>query len=43
MLVMAGLALAFPLVGASLIAVWLLDKLLLSRFNRSAESTSSST
>ena len=42
MLVMAGLALLFPLVGASLVAVWLLDRLLLSRWNRSTESASSS-
>jgi len=42
-LIMALLALAFPLVGASLIAVWLLDRLLLSRFNRGPESASSST
>ncbi|NBF10595.1 PepSY-associated TM helix domain-containing protein [Pseudomonas sp. Fl4BN1] len=43
MLIMALLALVFPLVGASLIAVWLLDRLLLSRFNRGPESASSST
>lgn len=43
MLIMALLALAFPLVGASLIGVWLLDRLLLSRFNRGPESASSST
>lgn len=42
-LIMALLALAFPLVGASLIAVWLLDRLLLSRFNRGPESASPST
>lgn len=43
MWVMLALALAFPLVGASLIAVWLLDRLLLSRWNRASESASSST
>ena len=43
MWVMLALALAFPLVGASLITVWLLDRLLLSRWNRASESASSST
>ena len=42
MLIMLALAVAFPLVGASLIGVWLLDRLLLSRWNRSPESASSS-
>ncbi|MGF0242128.1 PepSY-associated TM helix domain-containing protein [Rhodococcus sp. IEGM1300] len=36
------LAVAFPLVGASLVVVWLLDKVLLSRFNRQTESASPS-
>ena len=31
MVIMLGLAIAFPLVGASLIVVWALDRLLLSR------------
>ena len=43
MLVIGLLALAFPLVGASLVVVWLLDRLLLSRWNRDPESASSST
>jgi uncharacterized iron-regulated membrane protein len=41
MVIMLGLAIAFPLVGASLVAVWLLDRLLLSRFSRQTESASS--
>ncbi len=32
MVIMLGLAIIFPLVGASLIAVWALDRLVLSRF-----------
>ena len=32
MVIMLGLAIIFPLVGASLIAVWVLDRLILSRF-----------
>ncbi|MEK1911364.1 MAG: PepSY domain-containing protein, partial [Pseudomonas chlororaphis] len=42
MAIMLALAVAFPLVGASLVAVWLLDRVLLSRWNRSTESASSS-
>ncbi|WP_095109519.1 PepSY domain-containing protein [Pseudomonas sp. Irchel 3E20] len=34
MAIMLALALIFPLVGASLIALWVLDRLLLSRWNR---------
>jgi uncharacterized iron-regulated membrane protein len=37
MVIMFALAVAFPLVGASLVVVWLLDKLLLARLNRQAE------
>ena len=37
MVIMFALAVAFPLVGASLVVVWVLDKLLLGRFNRQAE------
>ncbi|MNP04861.1 hypothetical protein D3C76_967960 [compost metagenome] len=37
MVIMFALAVAFPLVGASLVAVWLLDRLLLSRINRQTE------
>jgi uncharacterized iron-regulated membrane protein len=33
---MLVLAVVFPLVGASLVVVWLLDRLLLSRVGRSA-------
>jgi uncharacterized iron-regulated membrane protein len=32
MVIMLGLAIIFPLVGASLIVVWALDRLVLSRF-----------
>ncbi|MHC8316400.1 PepSY-associated TM helix domain-containing protein [Pseudomonas sp. LB3P31] len=39
--IMLVLAVAFPLVGASLVVVWLLDRVLLSRFTRLAESASS--
>ncbi|SDS21000.1 Uncharacterized iron-regulated membrane protein [Pseudomonas asplenii] len=42
MLVMLVLAVLFPLVGASLIVVWLFDKLLLSRLGRQHEPTSPS-
>jgi uncharacterized iron-regulated membrane protein len=35
--IMLVLAVAFPLVGASLVVVWVLDRLLLTRFNRQAE------
>jgi uncharacterized iron-regulated membrane protein len=37
MVIMFALAVAFPLVGASLVVVWVLDKLLLARLNRQAE------
>jgi uncharacterized iron-regulated membrane protein len=37
---MLALAVVFPLVGASLVVVWLLDRLLLSRFDRQPESAS---
>ena len=37
--IMLVLAVLFPLVGASLIVVWVLDRMLLSRLNRSTEST----
>jgi len=40
--IMLALAVIFPLVGASLIVVWGLDRLLLSRLNRQTESASSS-
>ncbi len=40
--IMLALAVIFPLVGASLVVVWLLDRLLLSRFGSQAESASSS-
>jgi uncharacterized iron-regulated membrane protein len=40
--IILALAVVFPLVGASLIAVWLLDRVLLSRLNRQPESASSS-
>jgi uncharacterized iron-regulated membrane protein len=40
--IMLALALIFPLVGASLIVVWVLDRLLLSRLNRQTESASPS-
>jgi uncharacterized iron-regulated membrane protein len=39
---MLALAVIFPLVGASLVVVWLLDRLLLSRFGRQPESASTS-
>jgi len=42
MLIMFALAVAFPLVGASLIAVWILDRILLSRLAGKAEPASSS-
>jgi uncharacterized iron-regulated membrane protein len=42
MVIMLALALLFPLVGASLIAVWALDRLVLSRLFRQRESTSGS-
>jgi uncharacterized iron-regulated membrane protein len=42
MVIMFALAVAFPLVGASLVAVWVLDRVLLSRFTRQTESASSS-
>jgi uncharacterized iron-regulated membrane protein len=42
MVIMFALAVAFPLVGASLVVVWLLDRVLLSRFNRQTESASPS-
>jgi uncharacterized iron-regulated membrane protein len=42
MVIMFALAVAFPLVGASLVVVWVLDRVLLSRFNRQTESASSS-
>ena len=38
--IMLALAVVFPLVGASLVVVWLLDRLLLSRFDRQPESAS---
>jgi uncharacterized iron-regulated membrane protein len=40
--IMLVLAVVFPLVGASLVVVWLLDRVLLSRFTRQTESVSSS-
>jgi len=42
MVIMFALAVAFPLVGASLVVVWVLDRVLLSRFTRQTESASSS-
>ncbi|NWA06485.1 PepSY-associated TM helix domain-containing protein [Pseudomonas gingeri] len=42
MLIMFALAILFPLVGVSLIVVWVVDKLVLSRLNRQHESTSPS-
>jgi uncharacterized iron-regulated membrane protein len=42
MVIMFGLAVAFPLVGASLVVVWLLDRVVLSRFTRQTESAPSS-
>ncbi|WP_095078210.1 PepSY domain-containing protein [Pseudomonas sp. Irchel s3h17] len=41
-LIMLALAVMFPLVGASLVVVWLLDRVLLVRAGRQAESASSS-
>jgi uncharacterized iron-regulated membrane protein len=43
MVIMFALAVAFPLVGASLIVVWVLDRVLLSRLMGKAESASPST
>ncbi|MGE8097549.1 PepSY-associated TM helix domain-containing protein [Pseudomonas fluorescens] len=40
--IILALAVIFPLVGASLIVVWLLDRVLLSRLNHQPESASSS-
>jgi uncharacterized iron-regulated membrane protein len=37
MVIMLGLAVMFPLVGASLVVVWVLDRVLLSRLNGLAE------
>jgi uncharacterized iron-regulated membrane protein len=42
MVIMFALAVAFPLVGASLVVVWLLDRLLLSRFTGQTESATPS-
>jgi uncharacterized iron-regulated membrane protein len=42
MVIMFALAVAFPLVGASLVVMWVLDRVLLSRFTRQTESASSS-
>jgi uncharacterized iron-regulated membrane protein len=42
MVIMLGLAVMFPLVGASLVVVWVLDRVLLSRLSRQTESTSPS-
>ncbi|EJM64238.1 putative iron-regulated membrane protein [Pseudomonas sp. GM50] len=42
MVIMFGLAVMFPLVGASLVVVWVLDRVLLSRLSRQTESTSPS-
>ena len=42
MVIMLGLAIIFPLVGASLIAVWALDRLVLSRVLGHREPTSGS-
>jgi uncharacterized iron-regulated membrane protein len=41
MVIMFALAVAFPLVGASLVVVWVLDRVLFSRLSRQAESASS--
>ncbi|MNC60829.1 hypothetical protein D3C75_1107350 [compost metagenome] len=41
-LIMLALAVMFPLVGASLVVVWLLDRVLLMRAGRQTESASSS-
>lgn len=43
MVIMLGLAIIFPLVGASLIVVWVLDRLVLSRLFAQRESVSGST
>jgi uncharacterized iron-regulated membrane protein len=43
MVIMLALAILFPLVGASLIAVWALDRLVLSRWLTQRETTSGST
>ncbi|POZ99969.1 peptidase, partial [Pseudomonas sp. MWU12-2312b] len=42
MVIMFALAVAFPLVGASLVVVWVLDRVLFSRLGRQTESASSS-
>jgi uncharacterized iron-regulated membrane protein len=42
MVIMFALAVIFPLVGASLVLVWVLDRVLLSRFTRQTESASPS-
>jgi uncharacterized iron-regulated membrane protein len=42
MVIMFALAVAFPLVGISLVVVWLLDRLLLSRLTRQTETASPS-
>ena len=42
MVIMLGLAIVFPLVGASLIVVWVLDRLVLSRLFAPHESASGS-
>jgi uncharacterized iron-regulated membrane protein len=42
MAIMFGLALVFPLVGASLILVWALDRLVLARFFKVRASASDS-
>jgi uncharacterized iron-regulated membrane protein len=42
MVIMFALAVAFPLVGASLVVVWVLDRVLFSRFTRQTESASPS-
>ena len=42
MVIMFALAVAFPLVGDSLVVVWVLDRVLFSRFNRQPESASTS-
>jgi uncharacterized iron-regulated membrane protein len=42
MVIMLGLAIVFPLVGASLIVVWALDRLVLSRLFGQRESASGS-
>ena len=43
MVIMLGLAIIFPLVGASLIVVWALDRLVVSRLFAQRESASGST